>query len=264
MRSLIYRRSTGAGTGRVLARALGSKFCTPTLRPKAGTGVMINYGCSDYPAWGSSWRWINHPHSIPNCVDKKRAYQLLSEKGVPTLEYTTNQEIAQQHCAAGKSVVVRKLSRASRGRGIMLIPPYETVPPAPLYTLLYDKTHEYRVHVINGEAVDVVQKKRLSTASRKERGIEQVNDFIRNTKGGWIYAHKDLLMHEDIIRAGVDAVKALGLDYGAVDVMARWVEGGFESCVVCEVNSAPLITSKITLDAYVDGFNKLIQEKSAC
>ena len=140
-------------------------------------------------------------------------------------------------------MVVRKLLRASKGRGIILAGREETVPivPAPLYTKYVKKQDEYRVHVVRGVIIDVQHKRK-----RKERNNEDVDYQIRNCRNGWVFCRGGVDAPECVRSASIAAVTALGLDFGGVDVGYNAHHG---TACVYEVNTAPGIEGT-TLQKY--------------
>ena len=100
---------------------------------------------------------------------------------------------------------------------------------APLYTQYKPKKHEYRVHVMNEEVIDV-QKKAL------RRGSEGNNFQIRTHDNGYIYMRNAIRVPEDAKTYAIQAVDACGLDFGAVDII--WNERENKSYVL-EINTAP-------------------------
>lgn len=173
-------------------------------------------------------------------------------------------EDVQPWLDGGHQVVVRKTTKGSAGRGIRVLSPQnwhgriEDIEEAPLYTRYYPKTHEFRIHVFNGQVIDFTEKK-------AKEGVE-VDRVVRNHDNGWVHAHNVTPMfwrgRAAIEDASVASVKALGLDFGAVDVLA--VLGPFMnegptpddakrevvSFKVCEVNTAPGLENTSTIEAY--------------
>jgi glutathione synthase/RimK-type ligase-like ATP-grasp enzyme len=203
--------------------------------------------------WGSSERrfngeYINNPENVRVASDKKATAEVLEAAGISTPETTTDKAVAQSWLDNGNTVVARKLLRASQGRGIVIVCPEDheishvhTLPAAPLYVKYVKKGREFRVHVFDGHVIDVQEKKR-----KLEVPDEQVNWQVRNHANGWIFARTDVQCPASVVRSSVDAVAALGLDFGAVDVGYNMHK---ETAYVFEVNTAPGLQGD-TLDAY--------------
>ena len=149
----------------------------------------------------------------------------------------------------GEMIVVRQLARGHGGRGIMLISGEDEIPDAPLYTVYKKKKAEYRIHVFNGQVIDV-QQKRL----RKPADDEEItaNHQMRNFDNGWVYCREDVLAPDAVLDEAVKAVKVLGLDFGAVDI--GWNEH-YQTPYVYEVNTAPGLEGT-TLEIYLNAFKR--------
>ena len=115
------------------------------------------------------------------------------------------------------------------------------IPHAPLYTKYIKKADEYRVHVFGGKVLDVQQKRKRQCVDNAD-----VNYQVRNARNGWVFCRGGVAAHERVIDAGVRAVAALDLDFGAADV--GW-NARNESATVYEVNTAPGVEGS-TLEAY--------------
>lgn len=108
---------------------------------------------------------------------------------------------------------------------------------ADYYTEMVPSTHEYRMNVFNGDVFRTGLK-------IPKRGVE-AHPFIRTGSGGWTWTYdQDALnrtgrpeSRRPFRDAAVAAVRALGYDFGAVDIGRRNSGGP----VVYEVNSAPAL-----------------------
>ena len=80
---------------------------------------------------------------------------------------------------------------------------------------------------------------------------EEVNWKVRNHDNGFIFQIEDFDLPEDCETQAIAAVEALGLYFGAVDVVYN---GREKKAYVLEVNSAPGL-SGTTLDKYVEVFD---------
>jgi len=94
----------------------------------------------------------------------------------------------------------------------------------------YDKTAEYRVHVAHGRALFVNQK--LAREGEEYRYKEPVWNHCMNNFYFQVVRQSNWPL--DVVRLAIQAVKALGLDYAGVDILA-----GAGDAVVCELNTAP-------------------------
>lgn len=167
---------------------------------------------------------------------------------VRTPAFTTNKQEAFGWLVNGATVVERHVLNGNSGAGIRLVEPNgeEGLQHAPLYVKYVPKKQEYRVHVCGGKAVDIQRK-----ARRKDVEDDAINWKIRNHDNGFIFArNEDGVVPPDVPFQAVLAVKLLGLDFGAVDVIFNDKE---QKAYVLEVNTAPGL-SGTTLEGYVSRF----------
>lgn len=272
----IYRARKGVpGVGLKLARALNAYEVTslnPAERPAIGA-VVINYGRTQHPEWlndlvKNGGYVINSCRAVEKCVDKRVTLHDLNKAGVPCLEYTTEKDKAQQWSDQGGDVFARTTAVGKKGKGIIIVREGTNVPDAPLYTHAWNKTHEFRVHVAFGKVIDLVQKKRMGEDKLAAMGIKVINEDVRNRGRGWVFAHKNRALRgktrPTLENMALSAAETLGVDYCGVDVLVKLdANNNFVDAVVCEVNSAPGMSSPTTFNAYVEAFKKHIVEHQA-
>lgn len=230
---------------------VGSK--NTKYKPK-DTDIVINWGSSQYPYWDFIPTHFNLPSFVNHAVNKLETFLIFQDYDIPTPEWTTDPVVANNW---GTSFIGRQTLTGFGGRGILFFDPEYPfaeggIYPAPvniaykdacpLYVKYKKKKHEYRVHVFNGEVIDVTQK-------RKRKGVE-VDYKIRNYKNGWVYCRDGITIPSDLHSVAITAVAALGLDFGAVDVI--WNESE-NKCYVLEVNTAPGLVGT-TLESYANAF----------
>ncbi len=210
--------------------------------------LVINWGASNVPYEIAKCNILNHPQSVRKALNKLQAFQILSE-GVDIPEWTESPQEASKWLAEGFTVVARTVVEGHGGEGIVLVENDQELPYAPLYTKYIPKTEEYRVHVFKDEAFFIQRK-----ARKKEVPDEEVNWKIRNLAGGFIFANQDVQVANACKEEAVKAVKALGLDFGAVDII--WNKKR-DKYYVLEVNTAPGLGNQDTLEKYTEQFRKL-------
>lgn len=182
--------------------------------PRA-TDKIINWGNSQYPAWRAPMK--NRPEAIADSVNKIRALEILKSNLVSVPEFTTDPAVAKTW--DGK-IFARTLTRASGGKGIVICDK-DTLVHAPLYTKFIDKDAEYRLHVFDGEVIDYAKKVPMG----------EKNDICSHDNG-YLFIRK--IEHlDDNIKLAKEAVRVLGLDFGAVDIVRK-----DKKSYVLEVNSA--------------------------
>lgn len=213
-------------------------------RPKLRS-IIVNYGLSPRPPWIGGL-WLNKETGVTN---KLVAFRKFKEAGLPTPEWTESKEVAEQWIRDGKIVVCRTLLNAHSGRGIFVV----TNPPlvlAPLYVLYKKKRREFRVHVFEGNVIDVSEK-------RKRRGVERGDGYIRNLANGWVFCRDGIVEPADLRDLATKAVSTLGLTFGACDII--WNEHE-NKCYVLEVNTAPGLEGT-TLQRYGEAILRWINSK---
>ena len=62
------------------------------------------------------------------------------------------------------------------------------------------------------------------------------NPLIKNLDNGWVFCRTGISLPDDARNQAIAAVRSLGLDFGAVDVLYRERE---DKAFVLEVNTAP-------------------------
>lgn len=254
VRLLPYGPSNSA---RALAQRLNvRRLRTPGSRFRARDGdTIINWGhngCAPHGGLPGTWwmgtvRWINHPSKLGNARDKLACFQKLTAASVPTVEWTIDKARAIGWITGGTDVFVRATTTGQGGAGISVCPhdgpdPH-VLPDAPLYTRYFRARHEYRAHVI-GDKVWVSKK-------RRRNGAEP--NAVRNHANGYVYCTENVDPHDNVIEVALDAVRALQLDFGAVDILCT--DRG--DARVLEVNTAPGLEGR-TLDFYATNLGAML------
>jgi glutathione synthase/RimK-type ligase-like ATP-grasp enzyme len=254
-----------------LRPALRARRITPfsrDIQPIPRGAVLVNFGATEIPAWvRPDMVFLNNPDAIRDSSNKYHTFVKLKEAEVPTVKWTCDKGEASKWLDKGHKVLARLVLNSSGGRGIHVANTPVELRDAPLFTRYFPKTHEFRVHVVGNKAVDLVEKK-----IRQDLKEDKDNRVIRNHRNGWVFAHDSISLTDradlDKIRElGVQAIRAVGLDFGAVDILACLDGTGgapdrrLTKSVVCEVNAAPGIENTVTQAAYVNGLNELIQIK---
>ena len=100
--------------------------------------------------------------------------------------------------------------------------------------------------MFNNRIIDFAQKKQMSSATREERGVsEEPDGHIRNHGNGWIFARGGVEIQDEVKEVAIKAVSALGLDFGAVDIVITPQGVG----KILEINTAPGLEGT-TLESY--------------
>lgn len=241
----------GSTSARDLARGLSQAFRLKVrrvrpdglYRPKVRSQV-VNYGYSQAPRFNlTGVKTLNKPEAIMRSSNKLAAFRAFQQANVRTVEWTADRNQAASWVADGATVVCRTLLNAHSGRGIILAPTVNELVRAQLYTKYKKKKKEFRVHVFQGRVIDVSEKRRRSKAVRPDN----FDGYIRNHSNGWVFCRDSVVRPADLDALAVSAVQALGLDFGAVDII--WNERD-NACYVLEVNTAPGLAGQ-TLTSYI-------------
>lgn len=241
----LYHLSTSP-TGRLLAKALGIRYGHLGVQPDVRLRRRLRRAnaATKLIRWGSSEainNWcptLNSAEAIRTAADKLATLQCLHEAEVPVPQFTTDPDEA----FAWDTTVLARRRHGSQGRDIRVFQPGERPFGGQLYTRYVPNTREYRLHVFQGEVIRT-QGKYLDLPE------EHTNPYIKNHGQGFRFRTPDVQLNADRIQAATGAVAALGLDFGAVDLLI----GEDRRCYVLEVNSAPSC-APMTARAYVEKF----------
>lgn len=240
----LYHRKSRP-TGQVLAEALGVEHGE---RVPYGFGVPL----TDLIRWGSqapylppsaalsSTRIVNKADALAKASDKYLSLQLLRDAGVRVPNFSEDPEELQypflgrrrQHARGTDVVLVLQkgdILRRSRDYYVQYIP----------------TTREFRLHVVGGKVIRTQGK----FLDRPELAVP----WIRNYATGYRFRAPRRQLNGSRVEAAVNAVRALGLDFGAVDLLIG--NDGLE--YVLEVNTAPSC-SPLTARQYVTEFQRLL------
>lgn len=194
---------------------------------------------------------LNRAESVALAISKRRTFQTLTEAGVPTVVWTNQQEVANEWNSRGR-ILGRDKDHGSQGEGITVYNKGSQVGRHAFYCKYFRKRREFRLHVWQGRVIFVQEK------LRKEGFKEDTkyDAYVRSHHRGWIFAFNHLGANpcpQGIAEVAVAAVRALRLDFGAVDI--GWNEK--EGPCVFEINTAPGIEES-SLDAYVEAIRATI------
>lgn len=223
----------------------------------SGHKFLINWGNSNPPVDVGGVpinKYFNSFAGVSLASNKLRTFQALEKvDGVRIPEFTTSGDTAKQWLVAGVAVVCRTKLTGHSGDGIVLANGKEaSLPAAPLYVKYIKKQKEFRIHVAFGEVIDVQEKRQ-----RKDLSEDFIVDYkVRNHHTGWVYCREDIQEPEEMRAMAIATVRALGLDFGAVDVI--WNEKA-NQCFVLEVNTAPGLEGT-TVEKYAEAFVKELRK----
>jgi glutathione synthase/RimK-type ligase-like ATP-grasp enzyme len=165
--------------------------------------------------------------------NKLNTFKALQAAKVSIPEFTTDKATAENWVRAGTTVLARTKLNASEGRGIVICKELPLV-DAPLYVKLIKKKKEFRVHVMNGQVIDLQEKRRRNGVRQPDGKL--IDGTIRNIGHDWVFCRENIVEPAGLREIGIAAVRACGLMFGAVDVI--WNEY-HNRLYALEVNTAP-------------------------
>lgn len=167
-------------------------------------------------------RYLNPLQAVKNATNKLTTFNLLQQAGVSIPPFFTS----QSQLDPDTTYVARTTLTGHSGEGIV-VGNLTDLPSAPLYTTFLAKQAEYRVIVVNSQAIDIKQK-------LKKRDFEgERSPYVWNCDNGYVYARNDIHIPDDLVSTAIAAISALGLTYGAVDIILH-----DNTSYVLEVNTA--------------------------
>lgn len=246
----IYPYQRVSFSARRLARLLKGEVLpfNQTVHRQQGD-VVINWGSSKCPYSDSpTFRLLNKTEAVQLAANKLHAFEKMKKAGVPIPEFAHSIENVSWK---GVTVLRYKLTGHS-GEGIEICETLDEAKKrekAKLYVQYIKKVDEYRIHVV-GDKIVIVQRK----ARRKDVPDDKVNWRVRNHHNGFIFARSDVNPPAAVLDAATRAIQALGLDFGAVDIVWNADKG---AAYVLEVNTAPGLEGS-SINDYAQGFKEFL------
>lgn len=223
-----YSQSAKALVNSLRPLAMLKKQLTPV---KGRKKVLLNWGHSSPQFSLAGVVVLNKPAAVANASNKLTALRMMKDAGINVPDFSANIDDAKIWIDEERIVLCRTLLRANSGKGIVIAKEDDELVTAPLYVKYIRKEKEYRLHVFCGKVIDMVEKKRK--VGFKENNV--YNKYIRSYEQGWVFAREGIMVDQATKDIAIKACTALGLDFGAVDV----VIDRKNNPVVLEVNTAP-------------------------
>ena len=219
MNYILFHPKAADRTGPALAKELGIQG--GSRPPEEQVDVLIRYGSTE-PA-PEPKRVINSTEAIARAVDKRGSLVAFLEHGVLAPR--------PEDFPSALPAIGRK-KRHERGSGFWLClqeaDARHALEVGADYFIPYIPTRgEYRVHVIDGIVPFMQQKERRPDAKHR------LYPWLRNDRTGWRLVRCPEIPR--VCEPAIRAVEALGLDFGAVDVL----RSDNDELYVLEVNTAP-------------------------
>lgn len=249
----LYPYSTVSTSARLLAQAMGLtriKRERSRYRPRA-QDVIVNWGCSVFGIPTNNTRIINRPEAVRVASNKLNTFQVLRQNNIPVPDWTLQKEEAQRWLRDGHTVYGRDSATASEGRYITVYSgavPGQALGDHRFYVKKFKSKVELRIHIFRNGTVNI-QRKAKRDNWQADYGHIPNGQHIRNTANGFVFVRGDInpfnINYNGVISGVHAALNALGLDFGAFDVLVQ--SNG--SYVILECNTAPGIEGT-TLEVY--------------
>lgn len=276
MRTAVLYHPRTRPTGRKLATALGVPGATRPHNVIGQNMAILRWGSQRALPYASTGiTELNGIRSLALSSDKLRSLHILSNSGhieepLGLIPFGTSPESVLEQAArsfswVGEPIILGRNRHGSKGTDIRVYVPLSvlsilrekytslnqriqsyTSHDLPrgheLYTLYVPNTREYRVHVFRDRVLRV-QGKYL------DHPDQHTIPYIKNYTQGYRFRAPNRELHSDRLELAKRAVSALGLDFGAVDLIV----GEDGKPYFLEVNTAPAC-SPLTLRAYAEAF----------
>ena len=258
---VLYKNS-GVHSGRALRAALqglkkeGVRGGYPKFFLKKLKGVkpklIINLGTTELDVPGVPF--LNSPDMVRAAANKRGARRTFKEKGVPAPAFFDGGQPIPKEAFP----VVGRTSYHSKGKGFWFCADEKAVKQARTagathFVKFIPDTREYRVHTfVKNESRAKAQNQREPGDYRSIKISEKVWTGVgtppkahqKNHEFGWKFLGQQNRREEelDVVRsAAKEAAAALGVDFGAVDVMYSIL---YKRAFVLEVNSTPSLADE--------------------
>lgn len=231
---LCHRKSRP--TGRKIAAALGltSRFRTPAR----GETLAIRWGSAQFPEIPAD---IQQADAVGRASNKLVSFQCFKRDGVPHPEWQMRHDSRLDH-----GVWFGRQTHGMCGTDIRIfgVPgEYAGTGHSDFYTRYVESSREYRIHVFKDQILGVMGKY-LDFPDDAGEG------YIKNASHGYRFRTPSKQLKADRTDAAIAAVKSLGLDFGAVDLL---VAADGSGAYVLEVNTAPAL-APLSARKYLNAF----------
>lgn len=206
--------------------------------------ILVNWGTTK-PLPAKAQQVLNSSQSVTIAGNKLFAFTAFAGEDVETVPWTANKAVAKEWQDRGNTIVVRNVLTGHSGNGIVIVEEGQDIPDAPLYTKYIFKVKEYRVHATQTGIIHTQRKVR-------DPDVEPLSWKVRSHANGFIFQVTNIEPSEARDKLATSAVKALGLDFGAVDI----IEDKKGKLYVLEVNTAPGLEGQ-TIEAYTTALEQL-------
>lgn len=251
-RVLPYRAgSRGASS---LANALPGGRCLrlrgSRWRPRRDD-IVINWGNTDLAVLGQYNGRCNalNGMNLRGATNKLEFFRAMRAAGCDDIipQFWTNQQEIPNEAFP---IVCRTVLAGHSGDGIVIAATRRELVPAPLYVQYVKKQQEYRIHVGKDRNQSIITIAQQRKARNRAIPDDQINWQVRNHQNGFVFVREGFVTPDAVLRAAERALRATGLDFGAVDVIFNERSG---QAYVLEINTAPGLEGQ-TVDDYARFF----------
>jgi len=243
-------------TGKRLAELGGFSFRRSLSRRRekynSYEDVLIRYGVITYSAYDKRFlRVFNRAISIANNINKLKSLFILRRNGIRTVPFWTRFEDIPNNVFP---ILGRRISH-SRGTDIRVIKRREYNPHKDFYTQLIDNWREYRCHIMFNNCVRLSMKSKKSNSEYSEG--EKFHPTIRSFHRGWKvndHFEHNIDVENEVIKLCKKALKSMGLDFGAVDIIVSTDYTPY----ILEVNTSPHL-NKFGRQIYAKEFREFLE-----
>lgn len=245
MKIFIAYTKHGCVTGKALRQALGAKRKRTNKKMKCD--LLIRWGSSEDLSQSQAKTELNSREAVSNASNKKRMLELLKQAEITIPRFSCNvSEISELADESGNVYIRDKQGVVRYGNDFNIYSDsYFTEP-------VKNKQREYRVQVFRDKIMGVYEKIPLT---------EEVPKLYKSYTCKFSKCDITLegaRVHKEAQEMCINSVKALGLDFGGVDLI-RDSEGNF---TVCEVNSAMGLNS-LNIEKWAEEFRNVIHNARA-
>lgn len=210
--------------------------------------TMMRWGCS-VPLKRNGLVTYNEARSIDLASNKADTRISLNVAGIPVPRI-----VHPQQADVNWPVIVRPHYHRA-GQNFQVINSWEGFSYDDLYWYYFSeafpKTKEFRVHVAFGKALAVQEKPKPN-----DNNIAWNRAANAGNQDSW-ELQKWSEVSDNVVRTSIQAVQAIGLDTGGVDIMQA--EDG--TVAVLEINTAPSISTPYMRDRYARLFNQIAKHR---
>lgn len=233
-----------APAGRKLAKAMG--IASSKEIPPSKMDVLVRFGSTLTIPFTPAWE-INPRKALKAKSRRLDEMKLLIQHGIPTPPI-----LALPGEDVEGPAVIRSTEATFGGESIEVLQAGATrqLGPDEMAVGLIDKVMQYRVHVCG-------PRRRIRELTPENP--DATKQFIWNHKAGFTFNIDKTRTQDErskLFNLGGEAVDALGLHFGAVDILMT----ADKEFYVCEVNSAPGQASESTREWYAEHLKQYIKE----